>query len=219
MVSLFLLFLGSVVFITASGALAPGPLLFSNLSQAPRWGWKGGLWLSVGHTLVELPLVVVIAVGLSIFIDNPLLQLVTAGFGGTALLVFAGLQIRGALNSDRRVNVEGPMRVGSSRHPVLTGLIFTGLNPFFVVWWLTAGARLVVDAMILGTFVGVFIMFFAHVWMDYAWLVGTAWLANKGSTLTGSRGYTLLTIVFAIALLYFGVSYVWTALILSGFLA
>jgi threonine/homoserine/homoserine lactone efflux protein len=217
--SVFLFFLASVVLITASGALAPGPLLFSNLSHAPRWGWKGGLWLSIGHTLVELPLVILVAVGLNIFINNPLLQLLTAGFGGTALLVFAGLQIRDALRSDKRADTSEPMQVSSSRHPFLAGLVFTGLNPFFLVWWLTAGARLVVDALILGAFAGVLVMFLAHVWMDYAWLVGTAWLANKGSNLTGTRGYTALTIVFAVALVYFGVSYVWTAVILSGVLA
>lgn len=216
--SIFPIFLASVVLITASGALAPGPLLFSNLSHAPRWGWKGGLWLSVGHTLIELPLVVLVAVGLNIFINNPLLQLLTAGFGGTALLVFAGLQIRDALKSGKRADVSESMQVSSSRHPLLAGLIFTGLNPFFLVWWLTAGARLVVDALVLGAFAGVLVMFLAHVWMDYAWLVGTAWLANKGSNLTGSRGYPLLTIVFAVALVYFGVSYVWTALLLSRLL-
>ena len=217
--SVFLFFLASVVLITASGALAPGPLLFSNLSHAPRWGWKGGLWLSIGHTFVELPLVILVAVGLNIFINNPLLQLLTAGFGGTALLVFAGLQIRDALRSGKRADTSEPMQVSSSRHPFLAGLVFTGLNPFFLVWWLTAGARLVVDALILGAFAGVLVMFLAHVWMDYAWLVGTAWLANKGSNLTGTRGYTVLTIVFAVALVYFGVSYVWTAVILSGVLA
>jgi threonine/homoserine/homoserine lactone efflux protein len=217
--SIFLFFLGSVVLITASGALAPGPLLFSNLSHAPRWGWKGGLWLSVGHTFVELPVVILVAVGLNIFINNPSLQLLTAGFGGTALLIFAGLQIRDAVKSDRRASTSEPTRVSSSRHPLLAGLVFTGLNPFFLVWWLTAGARLVVDALVLGAFAGVLVMFLAHVWMDYAWLVGTAWLANKGSNLTGTRGYTLLTIVFAVALVYFGISYIWTAVILAGFLA
>jgi len=217
--STFLFFLGSVVLITASGALAPGPLLFSNLSHAQRWGWKGGLWLSVGHTFVELPLVILVAVGLNVFINNPLLQLLTAGFGGTALLAFAGLQIRDAVRSNKAPSESEPPQVSSSRHPLLAGLVFTGLNPFFLVWWLTAGARLVVDALILGAFAGVLVMFLAHVWMDYAWLVSTAWLANRGSNLTGSRGYTILTIVFAVALIYFGVSYVWTAVILSGLLA
>jgi threonine/homoserine/homoserine lactone efflux protein len=216
--SISFFFLGSVVLITASGALAPGPLLFSNLSHAPRWGWKGGLWLSVGHTLVELPLVILVAVGLSIFINNPLLQLLTAGFGGTALLVFAGLQIRDALRSGERASASEPTQGRSSRHPLLAGLVFTGLNPFFLVWWLTAGARLVVDALVLGAFAGVLVMFFAHVWMDYAWLIGTAWLAHKGSNLTGSRGYTMLTFFFALALVYFGIAYVWTAAILSGLL-
>jgi threonine/homoserine/homoserine lactone efflux protein len=215
----FLFFLASVVIITASGVLAPGPLLVSNLSHAPRWGWKGGLWVALGHTAIELPLVLVVAVGLDMFINNPLLQILTAALGGSALFVFAGLQIRDALKSTKAGSTSESVGASSSRHPLLAGLVFTALNPFFLVWWLTAGARLVLDALVLGALAGVLVMFAAHVWMDYAWLISTAWVANKGSNLTGSRGYLILSVVFAIALVYFGISYIWTAALLSGLLA
>jgi len=49
-------------------------------------------------------------------------------------------------------------------------------------------------------------MFAAHVWMDYAWLGGTAILAGQGRFVLGTR-YRLLLVVFSIAMIYFGTSF------------
>jgi len=54
-------FIVTVVLVTASGALAPGPLFFATVSHGTRSGAKGGLAFSIGHTLVEFPLVLLLA--------------------------------------------------------------------------------------------------------------------------------------------------------------
>lgn len=208
-------FLLTVVIITMSGALSPGPLLVTNLSNAPRWGWKGGLWLSIGHTFVELPLILLVAVGLNFVINNLLLKMIVAAVGGVVLLIFASLQIREVLQSRAETKQFETTPAATSRHPLLAGLIFSGLNPYFLVWWLTVGANLVIEALLIAALAGVFIMFAAHIWMDYAWLTGTAWLANKGTNLVGSRGYTVLMLAFAVFLIYFGLSFCWDAVLLS----
>jgi threonine/homoserine/homoserine lactone efflux protein len=208
-------FLLTVVFVTMSGALSPGPLLVTNLSNAPRWGWRGGLWLSIGHTFVELPLILLVAVGLNIIINNLLLQVIVAAIGGVVLLIFAGLQIREVHQSRGEMGQLEPESPATSRHPLLAGIIFSGLNPYFLFWWLTAGANLVIEALIIAAFVGVFIMFAAHVWMDYVWLIGTAWFANKGTNLVGSKGYLVLMVAFSVFLIYFGLSFCWHAFLLS----
>jgi len=41
-------------------------------------------------------------------------------------------------------------------------------------------------------------MFLSHVWIDYVWLIGTAWLTNKGTNLVGTQGYHVLTYVFEV---------------------
>ncbi len=212
---MFQYFLLTVVVVTISGALSPGPLLVTNLSNAPRWGWRGGLWLSMGHTFVELPLILLVAVGLNFIISNLLLNMIVAAIGGVVLLLFAGLQIREVLQSRVESKQIETTPAATSRHPLLAGLIFSGLNPYFLVWWLTAGANLVIEALLIAAFAGVFIMFAAHVWMDYAWLISTAWLANKGTNLMGSRGYTLLMLTFSVFLIYFGLSFCWDAVLLS----
>jgi threonine/homoserine/homoserine lactone efflux protein len=209
--SAFLIFLIGVIIITISGALAPGPLLFTNLTNAPRWGWKGGIWLSVGHTFIELPLIFLIATGLNFFINNNLLQLITASFGGIVLLLFGIFQINDAIKMTQSQSNPELDASTTPRHPLITGIIFSGLNPYFLIWWLTVGTNLVIEALLLAAFAGVVIMFLSHVWMDYVWLAGTAWLVNKGTNITGSRGYQVLVIFFSIALIFFGIAFLWKA--------
>src|SRR3989304_8765366 len=70
-----------VVGVTASGALAPGPLLVKNVTEGTRSGAKSGFAFAVGHTVVEFSLVLVLALGLLTVADQPVVELVI-GFGG-----------------------------------------------------------------------------------------------------------------------------------------
>ena len=199
-------FIATVVAVTASGALAPGPLFFTNITHGTKSGAKGGLAFSVGHTIFELSLVVFLAVTLHVVINQlSVIELVVGVIGGSALLVFGFLQIREALSTKTAVERESRL---SSKNPLLLGTLFTGLNPYFIIWWLTVGLTLIVNALEIASFLGVIIMYVAHVWMDYAWLIGTAYLAKKGTNLTGRKGYKILMIVFGLILVYFGVNFI-----------
>lgn len=214
----FMLFLLSVILISLSGALAPGPLLFTNLSNAPRWGWKGGIWLSIGHTFVEFPVVLLIAFGLSFVIYLPLLQLVIAVLGGVVLIIVGIFQIREALRPVDQLEQIDLAKTQPTRHPILIGLIFSALNPFFIIWWFTVGAKIVFDALLFAALIGVIIMFLSHVWIDYVWLAGTAWLAQKGTQLVGSKGYKILIGFFGALLIYFGLTFCFNAILLTSLL-
>lgn len=194
-------FIATVVVVTASGALAPGPLFFTNITHGTKSGAKGGLAFSVGHTIFELSLVLFLALTLQTVINEPLIKIVVGVVGGLALLVFGVLQIREASSSKSAVVGKSAVE---SRNALLLGTLFTGLNPYFLLWWLTIGMTLIVTALELASFVGVLIMYVSHVWMDYAWLIGTAYLAKKGTNLAGRRGYRYLMTVFGAILIFFG---------------
>jgi len=194
-------FITTVVVVTASGALAPGPLFFTNITHGTKSGAKGGLAFSVGHTIFELSLVLFLAFTLQTVSNEPLIKLGVGVIGGTALLVFGFLQIREALIKKSTATSKG---VIPSKNPFLLGTLFTGLNPYFIIWWLTIGMTLIIYALELASFAGVFIMYISHVWMDYVWLTATAYLAKKGTTLVGSQGYRILMIVFGAILIFFG---------------
>jgi len=195
-------FIATVVVVTASGALAPGPLFFTNITQGAKSGARSGLIFSVGHMIVEFSLVMALAFGLLTIAHEPIIKLIIGVAGGTALLVFGVLQIRDSLTS--KSSVEQSKGGMSSKNPLLLGLLFTGLNPYFILWWLFAGLPLIQEALTFASLGGVVLMYLAHIWMDYAWLTATAHLAKKGINLIGTKGYRILMLVFSLALVFFG---------------
>jgi len=203
--SSFPTFLVTVVIVTASGALMPGPLFAANLLQGTRGGAKSGFMISFGHMLVELPLVMLIGVGISNLLNLPGFSKIVGLVGGSALILFGAFQIRDVTRGS--FNIEPVKDAKLHKRSLMLGVGLTGLNPFFIVWWLTVGLGLVVQAVELGALLGVFIMYLSHVWMDYAWLTGTAYLSAKGKTLLKARGYRLLLAGLALLLVYFGVGF------------
>ena len=199
-------FLATVVVVTASGALAPGPLFAANLLQGTKGGTRSGFMISVGHTLVELPLVILIALGISSVMNFPGFSLVVGLVGGCALIGFGLIQIVGAAR--HQIKLDEVQEAGIQKKALVLGVGLTALNPYFILWWLTVGLGLVVQAVELGALLGVLIMYVSHVWMDYAWLTGTAYLSARGTMLIGGRGYRLLLLGLAAFLIYFGVGFI-----------
>ena len=196
-------FLLTVVIASSSGALTPGPLFLASTLRATRSGWFAGIECAFGQTLVELPLVIGLSLGLSSYLLGSVR--VIGVLGGATLVAFGAIQI---------VQARNPVSLGErlvsrwdQRSGVIVGLVFTGINPFFLIWWATIGSLLIAQALLLGAFLGVFIMFAAHIWMDYAWLGGTASLTARGRSFLG-KWYRILLIAFGIGMLYFGTEFI-----------
>jgi len=205
-------FIVTVVLVTISGALAPGPLFFTVISHGMKSGAKGGLAFSIGHTLFEFSLVVLLALilnfGVKSIASESVIRLFIGIIGGLALIAFGALQIYESVKLKTSINQkEIKPKSEKVRHPLVLGLVFTGLNPYFIVWWLTAGLVLIEQALAIASFLGVLIMFMAHVWMDYGWLTATAYLAKKGANILGSKGYKVLIAVFGAILIFFGMNF------------
>ena len=198
-----------VIAISASGVLAPGPLFFTNMLYGTRQGARAGLKMAYGHTVVELPLIVLLAAGL--FTAAAVTQYAgTIGLvGGVGILGFAGLQIAGVV---RKKNIQTAPAMASGKSPFIAGIALSALNPFFLVWWFTVGLKLVADSATFGLAAGIVILFGLHIWMDYAWLAGTAYLASKGSSVIKSKYYPLLLLGLAAVLLYYGVYFTLTGI-------
>src|ERR671915_1580015 len=194
-----------VIVISASGVLAPGPLFFANLVYGIRLDKWSGIKVASGHAVVELPIIIMLAAGLSTF-DAAIEY---AGFigmiGGIAILAFAALQIT---NIIKEKPPHDTRHITGSKGPFVVGIAFSALNPFFLLWWFTAGLKLIADSAAFGVTTGVAILFALHIWMDYAWLAGTAYLASKGTFLLESKYYRFLLLGLAAVLMYYGISFV-----------
>ena len=197
-------FVATVILVTASGALAPGPLFFANLTKGSRFGAKCGIVFSVAHTLVEFTLVMLLTFGL-LYITSELVKIVIGVAGGVVLVAFGVMQIYGSI----KPKSQGLQGIGetSSQHLLVMGLAFTGLNPFFIIWWLTAGAQLIIISLEFASLAGVLLMYVCHVWIDYVWLTATAHLAKRGMKVVGIKWYRVLMAFFGAVLIYFGLAF------------
>lgn len=187
-----------VVIVSLSGALAPGPLTAATASAGLKRGWSAGIATSVGHTLVELPLVILLALGVAAIFQNPAANFVIGLVGSVFLFAFGVGTVRDSGNPGRN-RAEPPRR---SPTPLVTGLVLTGLNPYFLAWWIGIGTPLVNDALKLAGFGGVALLYLFHVWLDYAWLTLIAGLASVGRL--NPAVFRWLLIVLGAAVIGFG---------------
>jgi threonine/homoserine/homoserine lactone efflux protein len=194
-----------VIALSASGVLAPGPLFFANLAYGIRQDKWSGVKFAYGHTTVELPLIIMIAAGLFTFDTTRKYVSIVGLIGGIAIIAFACLQIVNILKQNQQHNRPN---IAGSKSPFIVGVALTALNPFFILWWFTVGLKLIADSTAFGVTTGLVILFALHIWMDYAWLASTAYLASKGAFLLKSKYYSTLLLGLTVVLIYYGVTFV-----------
>jgi len=194
----------TVIILSISGALYPGPLFFVTVSHGIKSGTKSGIIFSIAHSLIEFALVMLLALGLLSVANEPTAMLVVGVAGGVALIVFGAIQIRGSFSYKPDEPKAGR---GATRSLLLVGLALTGLNPYFIVWWLTIGANLIFIALEFASLAGVVFMYVCHVWVDYVWLILVAALAKRGAKILRFKWYRVLMAVFGLVLIYFGFSF------------
>ena len=190
-----------VILISASGVLLPGPLFAANIFYGIKGGTKAGLKMAFGHTVIELPLVVLLGIGVFSLEAFPQFREIITIVGAIGLFAFAGMQIRIVFKNKTDMDFE------NKHNPFFAGILLSGLNPFFIIWWLTIGFKLISDAIALWSFVGILIMFIFHIWMDFAWLSSTAFLSSKFSKLISTRNFKFLIVGLSIVLIYFGIMF------------
>jgi threonine/homoserine/homoserine lactone efflux protein len=194
----------TVILITASGALAPGPLFFETIAQGSKTGAKSGLIFSIAHTIVEFSLIMLFAIGLISVAKTQQVKIIIGILGGTVLIIFGLYQIFKSYISKNNIEFE---RKTSQKKLFFIGIIFTGLNPYFIIWWLTVGAQLIIIAFEFASYYGIIFMYLCHVWMDYAWLISVSYFSKKGTNILGLKWYKPLMAIFGIILIYFGLNF------------
>ncbi|RLE88582.1 MAG: lysine transporter LysE [Thermoprotei archaeon] len=169
-------FLVRVVLISATGALSPGPLTVGAISLGSSKGWRSGLLISIGHIVVELPLVLLIALGI-FYIPLKGVMIGLGLLGGAVLIALGILQLRDLLKKREFLwdKHDNPFT-----SPLTLGVALTSLNPLFIAWWLSIGGSLICEALGLMGFVGVVFLYASHFWLDVIWLSLLAHLSNIG---------------------------------------
>jgi threonine/homoserine/homoserine lactone efflux protein len=203
----FYLFLTSVILISLSGVLMPGPLFAATLKKAAKSKISGAL-IAVGHGIVEFPLMFLIFFVLSQW-DIPNTVQVAVGLVGGFLMIFMGVQ------TFRRRNKSEEKQVSLKRDSVLAGVYTTAANAGFILWWLTIGTTLILNAKLFGL-AGFSVFAGVHWLCDFSWYTAAALLIFKSQRLWNERvrmGITLFCVAIFIGFgAYFMGSVAWSTI-------
>jgi threonine/homoserine/homoserine lactone efflux protein len=199
-----------IVLVSASGVLTPGPLFFANLSLSKYGGFWSGIKIAVGHTMVELPVIILYSLPLIAFTyPNTTFNMfkVISIIGGTSLIIFGIFYVVKILRqNDNLTATPKPSRI---ENPIIAGILFTGVNPFFYLWWISVGVKLISDSLqLLGYPLGIVFLFFVHIWMDYAWLGISSYIAARGIKIIGSHYHKFVILLLALPLFYYGINFI-----------
>ncbi len=157
------LFLLSAAAISLTGVMLPGPMTAATIAKGYS-DKHAGVWIAAGHAVIEIPLIAVMTAiyfGSGRFLSSPQVERVLYLVGGL-MLVYLGFRMFRATRQTH--NAVGGLPASS----LITGIVITGTNPAFYIWWATAGAVLITGAARFGL-VGVILFTIVHWPLDLAW--------------------------------------------------
>ncbi len=192
-------FLFSTAAISFSGVMAPGPITALTLGEGNRSPWAGS-YVALGHGIVEIPLMAAVAGGLGFFINSSFFKPLIFILGGIIMIHMA----LGMLRDARIEKAEEPLREG---RPLRGGILLSLSNPYFLVWWATVGASMLIKAESFGI-KGIVLFGGIHWLCDLVWLTALSWISSRGKHFFGGRFQQVLLGFCGIFLFAFGLFFV-----------
>ena len=185
----------SVVVISLSGVMAPGPMFAVTLAKSYRSPWAG-TWIALGHAVIEVPLILLIYFGFAPFFQNSAVQLGLSIVGG-GMICWLGIAMFRARTEVVHQGKDLPYNA------FVAGILTSGFNPFFLVWWATIGSMLIMRFLDFGT-TGLMVFIVAHWLVDLVWLSLVSNLVYRTRSLWGRKFHEWLFIACSLLLIGFG---------------
>ncbi|RJO63324.1 MAG: lysine transporter LysE [Dehalococcoidia bacterium] len=191
--------IASVVVISLSGVMMPGPMFAVTLAKSYKSPWAGAQ-MALGHAVVEVPLILLIYFGFSRFFQDTAVQIVLSLAGG-AMIVWLGVSM---FRDRAKVVREGK----DLPYPAfVAGIVMSALNPLFLLWWATIGSLLVMQFLDYGVR-GLFILVIIHWLCDLVWLTFVSVFINKTHHFLDKRFQEWLFIATSLFLVFFGFRFI-----------
>ncbi len=203
----FGVFIASVVLISMSGVLLPGPLFAITIEKATKWKTAGAL-IALGHGVIEFPLMFLIYFILSQVVVPVSVQTMIGIVGGL-FMIYMGVQ------AFRNRAKEEMVKKGAARDSLLAGVWTTAANAGFILWWLTIGTELILNAEQFG--IWGFAAFAGIHWLcDFTWYTAFAvaiYTSRRFWTKRVHEGIALFCVAVFVGFgIYFVGSALWIAL-------
>ncbi|HAV10091.1 MAG TPA: lysine transporter LysE [Dehalococcoidia bacterium] len=199
-----LAFLLSVVAISLSGVMLPGPLTAATIAKGYR-DKNAGFYIALGHIIVELPIILLVYFGFADYFTIPEVKMITGILGGL-MLGFMGAMVFRTLNKSNSTIADIPY------NSLVTGIIMTAANPYFLLWWMTIGIAFVASAVHFGL-LGLILLGLVHWTCDTMWEIFVSMSVFKTRHLWTPKAQRIVFTICALVLIGFGIQYCCSAII------
>jgi len=185
----------SVVVISFSGVMMPGPMFAVTLAKSYK-SQLAGAQIALGHAIIEVPLILLIYFGFARFFQSSIVQLVLSILGGSMIL-WLGIAMFRARAEVVQKGKDLPYNAFTA------GILTSVFNPFFLLWWATIGSMLIMKFLDFGT-IGLIVFIIVHWLCDLAWLSLVSTLVYRTHSLWGRKFQEWLFIACSLLLIGFG---------------
>lgn len=205
-----------VIFLTAlavafSGAMMPGPLLTYTIRQSLNTGPHSGFIIIAGHAILEIILIALIFLGFDIILQSNSAQ-ITIGIIGGILLIYMGFDmIFNSLKNKLKIELEYDKSSTSSM--LLSGILISAANPYFLLWWAIIGLGFLIQAYKALGIIGVFTFYVGHILADFIWYSLISLVVGKTRKFIKEKLYRIIIVALGCLLIFFGGSFFYRAII------
>lgn len=196
-----------------SGAIVPGPLFALTLKQALVYGWAAGLLLAVGHMIAELALLGMLRAGLGGMLRRPLVTRVIGIIGGMVLLYFAWSMVMVKLDHGTAHGAATTAVAMTAGTLTLQGIILTLVNPYWYLWWATAGVGLIGLQVEKYGHRSWTAFFLGHSLADYLWYVAVSVILAVTRSFLSPGVYRGIIVISGLGVAFLGLGLLWRQLL------
>jgi threonine/homoserine/homoserine lactone efflux protein len=182
--------------------MAPGAMTAATIAYGAK-NPKAGLLISIGHGIVEFPLIIFLVFGLAAILQAKIAQ-TAIGIAGGVFLIYIAVSM--FIDARKPASQTKPRTSG----PVITGIVLTASNPYFLLWWATVGVLLAIDAKELG--IVSFVLFAVTHWLcDVIWLSILSFASYKGTSILGPQIQKYILYTCGLILVSFAIKFILNA--------
>jgi len=212
---IYQIFIGSMI-VAFSGAMVPGPMLTLVISSVAKKGFWTSFFIVVGHSLLELVVVIGFLLGILKYLENPIIVKIIGILGGVFLL-YIGVDIiisifKKKYAIDFKSIVKKRTITGKSTGTViLQGILISLMNPYWYIWWISIGAAFLIKSVKFNT-PGISSFYIGHISADFIWYLFIGFLINTGRKFFNQKIYNCILAACSAFLFYLGIRFIIEAL-------
>lgn len=201
----------SIFFIGFSGAMVPGPMLGVTIDGSLKKGWKAGPLIVLGHGILEILLITVMILGLKDLFTNTIVGGIIGLVGGVFLAWMGYGMIKSGINKSVSLENQETDNSKMGKNLVLVGLVVSATNPYFTIWWASAGMELIRQALTIGL-IGVIFFFAGHILADFVWYSAVSLAFSKGKKLISDNMYRWIIMFLGVFIIGFSIYFITSGL-------